>query len=157
MSILLLIVCFVVWSHNVRNSMANGVTLESLRQSLIRQEDTIIFSLIDRARFPTNSPTYNESNYVSTSTFSGSLVHFVVEETEALQAKVCGIKKNINISKGNNLIFPGLRLLVQFRFFFFFFDRSAISFLFPFHCLLFCLAMIVLSAKFEVGLVVSCQ
>lgn len=118
MSILLLIVCFVVWSHNVRNSMANGVTLESLRQSLIRQEDTIIFSLIDRARFPTNSPTYNES-YVSTSTFSGSLVHFVVEETEALQAKVCGIKKNINISKGNNLIFPGLRLLVQFRFFFF--------------------------------------
>lgn len=73
--------------------MANGVTLESLRQSLIRQEDTIIFSLIDRARFPTNSPIYNESNYVSTPTFSGSLVHFVVEETEALQAKVCGIKK----------------------------------------------------------------
>ncbi|KAM3711292.1 hypothetical protein ACJW30_01G098400 [Castanea mollissima] len=66
--------------------MADGVTLESLRQSLIRQEDTIIFSLIERARFPTNSPTYNES-YVSSPTFSGSLVHFVVKETEALQAK----------------------------------------------------------------------
>nr|POE51456.1 protein polar localization during asymmetric division and redistribution [Quercus suber] len=66
--------------------MANGVTLESVRQSLIRQEDTIIFSLIERARFPTNSPTYNES-YVSTPTFSGTLVHFVVKETEALQAK----------------------------------------------------------------------
>ena len=91
MSILLLIVCFVVWPHNVRNSMANGVTLESLRQSLIRQEDTIIFGLIERARFPSNSPTYNES-YVSTPTFSGSLVHSVVKETEALQAKVCAIK-----------------------------------------------------------------
>nr|POE51458.1 chorismate mutase 3, chloroplastic [Quercus suber] len=66
--------------------MANGVTLESVRQSLIRQEDTIIFSLIERARFPTNSPTYNES-YVSTPTFSGTLVHFVVKEAEALQAK----------------------------------------------------------------------
>nr|POF20675.1 chorismate mutase 2 [Quercus suber] len=66
--------------------MANGVTLESLRLSLIRQEDTIIFGLIERARFPTNSPTYNES-YVSTPTFSGTLVHFVVKETEALQAK----------------------------------------------------------------------
>ncbi|KAK4600607.1 hypothetical protein RGQ29_010310 [Quercus rubra] len=67
-------------------SMANGVTLESLRLSLIRQEDTIIFSLIERARFPTNSPTYNES-YVPTPTFSCSLVHSVVKETEALQAK----------------------------------------------------------------------
>ena len=92
MSILLLIFVFVVWSHNVRNSMANGVTLESLRLSLIRQVDTIIFSLIERARFPTNSPTYNES-YVPTPTFSGSLVHSVVKETEALQAKVCAIKK----------------------------------------------------------------
>ena len=68
----------------------NSLTLESVRHSLIRQEDSIIFSLIERAHFPINSPTYSQS-YVSNSihTFSGSLLRFVVEETEAILAKVC--------------------------------------------------------------------
>ena len=87
--LLLLIVFFLlVASHNVRNSMAkNSLTLESVRHSLIRQEDSIIFSLIERAHFPINSPTYSPS-HVSNS-FSGPLLRFVVKETEALLAKVC--------------------------------------------------------------------
>jgi chorismate mutase len=69
---------------------ANALTLESVRQSLIRQEDTIVFGLIERARFPINSPTYNVS-YANITGFSGSLAQFLVRETEALQAKVCSI------------------------------------------------------------------
>ncbi|XP_062163150.1 chorismate mutase 2 isoform X1 [Alnus glutinosa] len=65
---------------------ANSLTLESVRQSLIRQEDTIVFGLIERARFPINSPTYNGS-YANIPGFSGSLAQFLVRETEALQAK----------------------------------------------------------------------
>nr|KYP44234.1 hypothetical protein KK1_034299 [Cajanus cajan] len=56
-------------------------TLDSARESLVRQEDTIIFGLIERARFPFNSPTYNYNpNYTS-------VLHFLVSNTEAIQAK----------------------------------------------------------------------
>uniref|UniRef100_A0A5B7BVH0 Chorismate mutase n=1 Tax=Davidia involucrata TaxID=16924 RepID=A0A5B7BVH0_DAVIN len=60
------------------------LTLESVRESLIRQEDTIIFCLIERAKYPINSPAYKERF----AGFSGSLVEYFVKETEALQAKV---------------------------------------------------------------------
>ena len=76
--------------------MANGkaggneMTLETVRDSLIRQEDTIIFSLIERAKYPINSPTYHQS-YVSIPGFSGTLIDFFVKETEALQAKVISL------------------------------------------------------------------
>ncbi|KAI5403858.1 hypothetical protein KIW84_051127 [Lathyrus oleraceus] len=65
---------------------ADEYTLESVRESLIRQEDTIIFSLIERARFPLNSPTY-ERNYSSIPNFSGSLFDFILHQTEDIQAK----------------------------------------------------------------------
>lgn len=66
---------------------ASGITLETVRDSLIRQEDTIIFSLIERAKFPFNSPIYQQS-YASIPGFSGPLIDFFVKQTEALQAKV---------------------------------------------------------------------
>ncbi|KAJ7958493.1 Chorismate mutase [Quillaja saponaria] len=65
---------------------ANGFTLESVRDALTRQEDTIVFSLIERAKFPINSQTYNES-YVSVLGFRTSLVGFIVRNTEAIEAK----------------------------------------------------------------------
>ncbi|XP_047327989.1 chorismate mutase 2 [Impatiens glandulifera] len=58
-------------------------TLESVRESLIRQEDTIIFSLIERAKYPINSQIYAGG-------FAGSpysLVEYLARETEALQSK----------------------------------------------------------------------
>ncbi|KAI9106645.1 hypothetical protein K1719_022173 [Acacia pycnantha] len=55
----------------------------SVREALIRQEDTIIFSLIERAKFPINSPTYDKS-YASS---FDSLVEFIVKNTESIQAK----------------------------------------------------------------------
>lgn len=65
----------------------NVYTLESVRKGLVRQEDTIVYGLIDRARFPLNSHTYEE-NYSKIPGFCGSLVEFVVQNTEAVQAKV---------------------------------------------------------------------
>lgn len=65
---------------------ATGMTLDAVRDALIRQEDTIIFHLIERAKFPVNSPTYDESR-ASILGFCGSLVQFIVKETEAAQAK----------------------------------------------------------------------
>ncbi|ONI32912.1 hypothetical protein PRUPE_1G393400 [Prunus persica] len=65
-------------------SNSDNLTLDKVREALIRQEDTIVFRLIQRANFPVNSPTYDEKF----ASFSGSLLQFVVKETEALQSKV---------------------------------------------------------------------
>ena len=62
-------------------------TLDSVRKALERQEDTIIFNLIERAKFPFNSPTYNQQ-YPTISYSRGSLLDFIVKNTEAIQAKV---------------------------------------------------------------------
>ncbi|XP_019167920.1 PREDICTED: chorismate mutase 2-like [Ipomoea nil] len=65
-----------------------GVTLETVRASLIRQEDTIVFCLIERAKFPRNPTLYDQSAPVVPTTLSASLFHFIFKETEALQSKV---------------------------------------------------------------------
>lgn len=59
-------------------------TLDSVRSSLIRQEDTIIFALIERANFPINSPLYNHTS----TRFPGTLFEYFVKRTEAIQSKV---------------------------------------------------------------------
>ncbi|KAK7352641.1 hypothetical protein VNO80_18065 [Phaseolus coccineus] len=61
-------------------------TVASARASLVRQEDTIIFALIERARFPLNSPTYNQS-YTFISHLQDSILDFVIRNTEAVQSK----------------------------------------------------------------------
>ncbi|KAF8400524.1 hypothetical protein HHK36_013823 [Tetracentron sinense] len=65
----------------------NALNLDSIRECLIRLEDTIVFSLIERAKFPFNSPAYDESS-LGIPGFCGSLVQFIVKETETLHAKV---------------------------------------------------------------------
>lgn len=60
------------------------MTLDSVRDSLIGQEDIIIFCLIERAKYPINSPLYAES----LAGVPDSLVKYIVKETEALHAKV---------------------------------------------------------------------
>ncbi|PIN04851.1 Chorismate mutase [Handroanthus impetiginosus] len=61
------------------------LNLDSLRKSLIRQEDTIIFSLIERSKYPINSPLYNDTG---PGDLSSSLLEFFIKESEGLQAKV---------------------------------------------------------------------
>ncbi|KAG1347853.1 chorismate mutase 3, chloroplastic [Cocos nucifera] len=63
------------------------LTLDGIRHSLIRQEDTIIFSLLERAQFCYNADTYNH-NVFHMDGFDGSLVEFMVRETEKLHAQV---------------------------------------------------------------------
>ncbi|KAF8378744.1 hypothetical protein HHK36_030093 [Tetracentron sinense] len=66
---------------------SESLTLESIRHSLIRQEDSIIFSLLERAQYCYNADTYDH-NVFSMDGFHGSLIEFMVKETEKLHAQV---------------------------------------------------------------------
>ncbi|PON96330.1 Chorismate mutase [Trema orientale] len=70
-----------------RTDDSDNLTLESIRYSLIRQEDSIIFSLLERAQYCLNADTY-DPNAFSMDGFSGSLVEYMVQETEKLHAQV---------------------------------------------------------------------
>ncbi|KAK7340590.1 hypothetical protein VNO77_21297 [Canavalia gladiata] len=66
---------------------SENLTLENIRHSLIRQEDSIIFSLLKRAQYCYNADTYDPEAF-SMEGFHGSLVEYIVRETEKLHAKV---------------------------------------------------------------------
>jgi chorismate mutase len=66
---------------------SEALTLDGIRHSLIRQEDSIIFSLLERAQFGYNPDTYDSSVFLMDG-FDGSLVEFMVRETERLHAQV---------------------------------------------------------------------
>ncbi|KAL8088858.1 hypothetical protein AgCh_038573 [Apium graveolens] len=61
-------------------------TLDGIRSSLIRQEDSIIFSLVERAQYRYNPDTYDPNAFLKDG-FQGSLVEFMVRETEKLHAQ----------------------------------------------------------------------
>nr|ACM45078.1 chorismate mutase 01 [Vitis vinifera] len=61
--------------------------LESVRDSLIRQEDTIVFSLIERAKFPINSWAYSPPQNGVDAFSASSFLHSFVRESETLHAK----------------------------------------------------------------------
>lgn len=60
------------------------ISLNSVRDSLIRQEDSIVFSLIERCRHPYNAPAYDKS-FLKPS--GSSLAEIFVREAEQLHAK----------------------------------------------------------------------
>ncbi|KAL5150008.1 Chorismate mutase 1, chloroplastic [Glycine soja] len=66
---------------------SDNLTLDHIRRSLVRQEDSIIFSLIERAQYCYNEDTYDPDAF-SMDGFHGSLVEYMVGETERLHAKV---------------------------------------------------------------------
>ncbi|XP_059643556.1 chorismate mutase 1, chloroplastic-like isoform X1 [Cornus florida] len=66
---------------------SESCTLESIRQSLIRQEDSIIFSLLERAQYCLNVEAYDPNAFFMEG-FNDSLVEFMVKETEKLHAQV---------------------------------------------------------------------
>ncbi|KAJ3679178.1 hypothetical protein LUZ60_017189 [Juncus effusus] len=72
---------------------SNKLTLGSVREALIKQEDSIIFSLIERAKFPYNSPAYDSSLLGN----GVSIAEFYIRETESLQAKVGLYQKPENV------------------------------------------------------------
>lgn len=66
---------------------SKSLTLDGIRHSLIRQEDSIIFSLLERAQYSYNANTYDHGAF-SMDGFHGSLVEYMVWETEKLHAQV---------------------------------------------------------------------
>jgi chorismate mutase len=74
-------------SRKERVDETQSYTLEGIRSSLIRQEDSIIFSLMERAQFCYNEETYDPDSF-PVDGFQGSLVEYMVKETEKLHARV---------------------------------------------------------------------
>lgn len=66
---------------------AKPLDLANIRYALIRQEDTIIFKLIERAQFPLNGTIY-KSNAIPIPNFDGSFLDFVLEKSEHAHALV---------------------------------------------------------------------
>ena len=63
------------------------IQLCDFRSDLIRLEETIIFACIERAQFKKNNFIYQD-NTVSTDSFNGSFMDFMLYETEKVHAKV---------------------------------------------------------------------
>ncbi|URE34542.1 chorismate mutase [Musa troglodytarum] len=85
--LLLLLLSSVCGGRRLRGE-STALTLESVRKFLTREEDSIVFSLIERAKYPRNAPAYDPSYLGSPAKFHGlSLVELFVRETEAVQAK----------------------------------------------------------------------
>ncbi|KAL9389148.1 hypothetical protein Peur_017753 [Populus x canadensis] len=69
-----------------RVDSSQTLTLDAIRKSLILQEDSIIFNLLLRAQYAYNANTYNDGA-LCIGSFHGSLVKFIVKETERLHAQ----------------------------------------------------------------------
>ncbi|XP_073525333.1 uncharacterized protein [Phyllobates terribilis] len=70
-----------------RMDESESLTLDSIRSSLVRQEDSIIFSLLERSQYCYNPETYDPSAFPLDG-FYGSLVEYMLKETEKLHAQV---------------------------------------------------------------------
>lgn len=66
---------------------AEGVTLEGVRAEIVRQEDSVIFSLAERARLPINPGAYEPGAAFREDGEGVSLVEFLLRETEWAQGK----------------------------------------------------------------------
>ena len=67
--------------------MHPNLKLENIRNVLIRQEETIIFALVERAQFKQNKIIY-KSTGIPIPNFEGSFVDYILRGTEALHATI---------------------------------------------------------------------
>ena len=86
-----------------RVDQSETLTLPFIRHSLIRQEDSIIFSLLERAQYCYNADTYDHDAF-SVDSFNGSLVEFMVRETEKLHAQVISFLKGKLVFKKKSMM-----------------------------------------------------
>lgn len=72
--------------------MSTSLTLQNIRNALIRQEDTIIFSFLERAQFARNAPVYSADAIAlpcpSCPSSSVSLLEWTLRETEQTHGKI---------------------------------------------------------------------
>ncbi|CAK9186047.1 unnamed protein product [Ilex paraguariensis] len=93
--------CVLNLARKNRVDESESYTLEGIRNSLIRQEDSIIFSLVERVQYCYNAESYDPNAFFMDG-FQGSLVEFMVKETEKLHARVGRYK-----SPDEHPFFPG--------------------------------------------------
>lgn len=65
--------------------MRKELELDSIRSNLIRQEETIIFSIIERAQFAINKKIYG--NEINIAGYDGSFFKYMLMETEKVHAR----------------------------------------------------------------------
>ncbi|RCV31060.1 hypothetical protein SETIT_6G146100v2 [Setaria italica] len=70
-----------------RVDRSEKLTLDSIRQILITLEDSIIFGPLEKAQYRYNADTY-DSSFFHMDGFEGSLVDYMVRETEKLHVQV---------------------------------------------------------------------
>ncbi|KAK9683701.1 hypothetical protein RND81_10G159100 [Saponaria officinalis] len=66
--------------------VCNGIddlSLDSIRQTLVGLEDTIVYSLIERSKIARNSPAYENVTFLG---FHGSLMDHLIQGAEAVQS-----------------------------------------------------------------------
>ncbi|CAI9109768.1 OLC1v1009663C1 [Oldenlandia corymbosa var. corymbosa] len=87
--ILMLLHQFTCFRYQMKKRVdeTNIYTLDGIRNSLIRQEDSIIFNLLERAQYCFNGVTYDPDAFAMDG-FIGSLIEYMMKETEKLHAKV---------------------------------------------------------------------
>ncbi|KAF8772938.1 hypothetical protein HU200_005339 [Digitaria exilis] len=64
-----------------------GLSLDTVREFLTREEDTIVFSLIERARYPINRPAYDPVHLGDGRRLNASFAELFIRESEAVQSK----------------------------------------------------------------------
>lgn len=67
--------------------MREELKLNNIRSNLIRQEETIIFALIERAQFGKNKIIYKH-NGINIPDYNGSFMFYLLKETEQIHARV---------------------------------------------------------------------
>ncbi|KAI8058069.1 chorismate mutase [Syncephalis plumigaleata] len=67
---------------------STGFSLDKLRDTLIRLEDTIIFGLIERAQFARNPRIYEKGSFKFVDGFNGSFFEYFLHEVEVVHARV---------------------------------------------------------------------
>ena len=73
------------------------LSLDTVRDFLTREEDTIVFSLIERAKYPLNRPAYEPLHFGDGAAhrLNASFAELFIRESEAVQSKVLQFRRRI--------------------------------------------------------------
>lgn len=79
--------------HSGGEDLSATFSLDNVRQSLIRQEETIIFALIERAQFARNEAVYRSTDAIPVPGFRAdgsrySFLEWLLRETEQVHGKI---------------------------------------------------------------------
>ena len=77
-------------SGKKRGDESKILILDGIRHSLIREEDSIIVSLLERAKYSYDADAYDKDAFFMDG-FNGSLVEYMVLQTEKLHSQVITI------------------------------------------------------------------